>query len=540
LRAYSRNGASEGTYSVDNILGDKPEQRRARLQEYRRKDWPARKWNKEDRAWLRALCCRRAAERGVTVESQRKPKIEVLDELRIRPEGFAELMLGLRLYDWQARSVTPIELATKCRQNVAVCTPNGSGKDERIIPSAAFWWLMFHPRGRVRITSKSAVQLETQTIPNLNKHWRKFGWAEPISHPRYTLKTPTGGSLVAFVTNEGARFEGSHGTPDSPLLDIINEAKSIDADIYEGADRSSPDAQLLVSSPGLKEGRFYDCFGKLAHLYTTIQVGLAHCPHISADKIAAVESMYGPNHPITRSTLYGEFMDHVDEADAFLTYDMILGCEYDEQTQWLTDIAHCSNPLYVGVDVGRVKDLTVIIVLEKITDVFFTRRVITMAGETFEAQEAKLEEILSLPSVRRACIDSTGLGRQFAERAIKRFGVYKVEAVNFTAPVKEMLAYPVRSAFESKRLRIPRSTEIRKDLGSVRQEMTVAGNIRFIAERTEAQHADRFWSWALALHAGKTTQQPFSTESVRIQPSMLPAMPRFTPRRLQGWHHLGL
>src|SRR5215469_13231688 len=289
-----------------------------------------------------------------------KPKVEVIDELRMRPEGFAELILGLRLYDWQAHAVMPIERATISRQNVAVCTPNGSGKDERVIPSAAYWWLFYHPKGRVRITSKSDVQLTTQTIPNLNQHYRKFGWPEPTNTPRYTLKTPTGGSLIAFVTNEGARFEGAHGTPESPLLDIINEAKSIDADIYEGADRSSPDAQMLVSSPGLKEGRFYDCFNKLGNLYTTIRVGLKDCPHISQEKIDAVIAMYGEHHPITRSTLYGEFMDHVDERDAFLTYDMIIGCEYQDDECWETDIFNTPNALYVGVDVGRDRDLTVI------------------------------------------------------------------------------------------------------------------------------------------------------------------------------------
>jgi len=466
-----------------------------------------------------------------------KPKIEVIDELRMRPEGFAPLMLGLSLYDWQARGVMPLELATIQRQNIAVCTPNGSGKDERIIPAAAFWWLFYHPRGRVRITSKSGVQLETQTIPNLDKHWRKFGWEEPVRSPRYTLRTPTGGSLIAFVTNEGARFEGAHGTPNSPLLDIINEAKSIDKDIYEGADRSSPDAQMLVSSPGHKEGRFYDCFNKLSNIYTTIRVGLKECPHISREKIDAVIAMYGEHHPITRSTLYGEFMDHVDEADALLTYDMIIGCEYGEGEAWESDIHSTPNALYVGVDVGRDRDLTCIWVVEKIADAYFTRRVITMAGQSFEAQEARLNDMLSSRAVKRCAIDETGLGRQFAERAQKKFGQYRVERVHFTGPIKEELAYPVRTLFESKRVRIPRSAEIRCDLGGVRQEMTVAGNIRFIGERSANGHCDRFWALALAIHAAKTPHTGAITDPklIRYGANLLGRGRVFTPMRLRQW-----
>jgi len=109
---------------------------------------------------------------------------------------------------------------------------------------------------------------------------------------------------------------------------------------------------MLVSSPGLKEGRFFDCFNKLSNIYTTIRVGLKDCPHISQEKINAVIAMYGEHHPITRSALYGEFMDHVNEHDAFLTYDMIIGCEYSDDERWESDIFNTLNSCYVGVDVG--------------------------------------------------------------------------------------------------------------------------------------------------------------------------------------------
>jgi len=38
----------------------------------------------------------------------------------------------------------------------------------------------------------------------------------------------------------------------------------------------------------------------------------------------------------------------------------------------------------------------------------------------------------------------------------------------------------------------------------VKKVTTSAGNIRFDAERTNDGHADRFWSLALAVHAGGT------------------------------------
>lgn len=193
-----------------------------------------------------------------------------------------------------------------------------------------------------------------------------------------------------------------------------------------------------------------------------------------------------------------------DEASAFLSYDLIAGCEYKPGENWQTDLADAKGVLYGGTDVGRVNDLTVHWVIEKLGDVAYTRRLIIQKNQTFDAQEDTLYSLLKLPQVRRWCIDNTGIGRQFAERAQKRFG-YKVEPVNFTGPVKEELAYPVRAAFEDKSVRIPNDAALRSDLRAIRKETTAAGNLRFTADAGPNGHSDRFWALALALHAAKAT-----------------------------------
>jgi phage FluMu gp28-like protein len=196
-----------------------------------------------------------------------------------------------------------------------------------------------------------------------------------------------------------------------------------------------------------------------------------------------------------------------DDNAAFLTYDMIAGCEYRPEEEWektLGELAQCGD-LYVGVDVGREHDLTVMWVIEKTGGVALTRKIVVCDRETFDSQEAKLYDLLALRKMRRCCIDCTGIGRQFTERAQQRFGEYRVEGVNFTGPVKEELAYPVRAAFEDRSVRIPNDRYIRADLRGIRKETTAAGNVRFAGERGKNGHCDRFWALALALHAGKTT-----------------------------------
>lgn len=205
-----------------------------------------------------------------------------------------------------------------------------------------------------------------------------------------------------------------------------------------------------------------------------------------------------------------EFMcQPADDASAFLSYDLIAGCEYRADERWEHDLADAKGQLYVGVDVGRDHDLTVIWVVEQLGDVAYTRRIVELKGTTFDAQEAELYAILGLPQVRRACIDRTGIGRQFFERAQQRFGTYKVEGINFTGPVKEELAYPLRASFEDRTLRIPGSPQIRADLRAIRKETTTAGNIRFTADRGKNGHSDRFWALALAKHAAKAPANAF-------------------------------
>ncbi len=219
-----------------------------------------------------------------------------------------------------------------------------------------------------------------------------------------------------------------------------------------------------------------------------------------------------------------------DDSSAFLPWDLIAAAEYHEHEPWEIDLhthlllpsdaSHsASSPqrqstflsqhtmLYLGVDIARDHDLTVFWLVEAIGDLTFSRKVICLRGVPFSQQEEALDSLMQLPNLRRACIDQTGLGRQFAERARERYGRYRVEGVTFTPAVKEALAYPLRSALEDHKIKIPNDKHIRADLRAIKKLSTTAGHIRFSAERGANGHADRFWALALALHA-KTQALP--------------------------------
>jgi len=186
-----------------------------------------------------------------------------------------------------------------------------------------------------------------------------------------------------------------------------------------------------------------------------------------------------------------------DDDAAFLEYDLIAAAEYPAGADWT---AIEGGELYAGVDIGRKYDLTVLWVVERLGDVFYSRHIEALKNMTKADQEKVIWPWIE--RCARTSIDATGLGIGWVDDAQARFGTYKVEGVTFTRQSKEAMAYPVRARMEDRRLRIPHDGAVRADLRSVTKQVTAAGNIRFTAERTPDGHADRFWALALALAAG--------------------------------------
>jgi phage FluMu gp28-like protein len=209
---------------------------------------------------------------------------------------------------------------------------------------------------------------------------------------------------------------------------------------------------------------------------------------------------------------------------ALLSYELIAACEAAAAAD-LNSISNLESEIpnpatfYAGFDVGRKHDRSCLWVLERVGDVYWTRTVRVLEQTPFTDQENLLHALMQDRAVRRLCVDSTGIGAMLAERLVQRWG-HRVEAVNFSAPVKSDLAMPLVRLFQDRRVRVPSDPAIREDLHRVRKSVTTAGNIRFEAERTDDGHADRFWALALAFHGADDNR-------LRLPPPLL--------RKPVGW-----
>ena len=197
-----------------------------------------------------------------------------------------------------------------------------------------------------------------------------------------------------------------------------------------------------------------------------------------------------------------------DESKAMIGYDLIHSCE----RQGVLGMEKAKGPLYLGCDVARHRHLYVIYVLEDIGNQLVCRAVEAYQKKKWSYLEEKLYKFLKLPNLIRACIDRTGLGDQFTERAQEKFGSVKVEGVLFTNTVKADLAISLLQAFEDQKIIIEKCPKFpgvdgneedkqAESIHAVKKIVTSAGNVRYDAASTEQGHGDFFWGAALAYHA---------------------------------------
>jgi phage FluMu gp28-like protein len=233
-----------------------------------------------------------------------------------------------------------------------------------------------------------------------------------------------------------------------------------------------------------------------------------------------------------------------DENLTLLSHDLISAAEHDDvgeiaERDWspaqLARLRAATGPLYLGFDVARKSDLSVLTVIEQCDRTIFVRAILRIRDMRLPDQQLRLGEICRLPKFLRAALDMTGLGLGLFEYAQKEFGVGRIHGINFattvpatravqaegrkreTVRVTEALALEVLQAYEDRRIRQPCDGPLRDDLRKPERVVTPGGRVSIAATRDTAGHADHFWSLALALEAAATSSGPFAYENLGFE-----------------------
>ena len=202
-----------------------------------------------------------------------------------------------------------------------------------------------------------------------------------------------------------------------------------------------------------------------------------------------------------------EFMcEFIDNSSVLLPYELIGKCESDQ----IRDDG--SSPLYIGMDIGRQKDLSVIVTGVRLGDVLSIVSVDALRKMPFADQLDILVSKARAARVQGVCIDSTGIGAMLAEEAVKKLGP-KVRPVQFTVSSKGEMYGLMRRRFEERSIRVPVDREFREDLHAVQRLVSTGGSVTYSAPRNADGHSDRAAALALCCLAAKSGVYipPFTT-----------------------------
>jgi len=193
-----------------------------------------------------------------------------------------------------------------------------------------------------------------------------------------------------------------------------------------------------------------------------------------------------------------------DESETYFPYELILSCCSDNLVTYESVdkvVSETKGDLYCGFDVGRTKNKSELIVLEKKKNRLYYRYGREYDRSKFKAQEGSLQKLMkSSKRFRRLCIDRHGIGMNLAENLRSEFRS-RVEGISLVGQTKESLAVDLHIVFENEEIEIPRSRKLTAQIHSIKKSATDAGYSRYDTEKNESHHADKFWALALAVHA---------------------------------------
>ncbi len=252
----------------------------------------------------------------------------------------------------------------------------------------------------------------------------------------------------------------------------------------------------VVSTPNGRGNKFYDLmtgtdavwYRQTTDIYQAVDDGLPRDIDLLREGIGD-EDLWAQEYELK----------WLDEASAWLSFDLISGCEDDSAGR--PDL-YTGGPCCVGVDIAARNDLFVIWVDELVGDVAWAREIISRRRISFAEQDALLDDVFRRYHILRCCMDQTGMGEKPVEDAQRRYGSGRVEGVLFTAPNKMAMATLGKQAFEDRKCRIPMGDNaLRADLHKLKKVTGPTGTPRFIADSDSSGHADRAWAKFLAANA---------------------------------------
>jgi phage FluMu gp28-like protein len=321
-----------------------------------------------------------------------------------------------------------------------------------------------------------------------------------VVYKAHEVLFPHGSRITALPANP----DTARGFTASVVLDefaIHKESRKIWAALAPSVSR--PDLKFRVlSTPNGKDNKFYELMTENDSVWSRHTTDIYQA--VAQDLYRNIEELRAA---IGDDDIWAQEFElkWLDEASAWLTYDLITACEDPDAGK---PEKYQGGLCFIGNDIAARSDLWVAWVWEVVGDVLWTREVRVLKRATFAEQDAVMAELMGRYRVSRLSMDQTGMGEKPVEDAKRRYPG-RVEGVIFTPQAKLAVAILGKAAFEDRRVRIPAGDlALRGDLHKPKKVVGPTGIPRLIAERDGAGHADRFWAAMLGIAAADPGKYP--------------------------------
>lgn len=282
--------------------------------------------------------------------------------------------------------------------------------------------------------------------------------------------------------------------------------------------------------PGYDGHRWIIPWWHVRYLCNDVPAALAQAPTLATeDRVRTFGT--GPLIEIYENMFLEDFQQEyecswIDEATAWISWENIKANQDQDLVYWhakntrrarryLAQVLEAIGKNEIegvmsgGIDIGRKKDLTELVVVGKSTTGSRPLRfMVSLDRVEYDEQQALFTEIINALPLTKVLVDETGLGSQLAEN-LRRDTSGVAEGVMFTQPNKEIWAVETRIQAERVQTPIPPDRELAYQIHSLKRKMSATKHATFDVERNEKHHADKFWAWALALYAAQREKREF-------------------------------
>jgi len=439
-----------------------------------------------------------------------------IDELK-SPDVFCKVFLNFEPTSYQLR------LIADNSKRIAVMGCRQSGKSYALAVKVILFCLT-HPGSKAIYTAPSFRQAKT-SFRKVKEH---LAMLNPVARRAWILeelKTKvrfTNGSEVEAFPYALDRLRGE--TCDFILVD---EAAFIpdDEELFEGvlkpmmATRWERGAQLIAcSTPWGTNNYFYRIF-KDPHIAPEWSHQVWTWREAVAEGVIPMSFIENEMRTKDMNFFKREYeVEFVSDEGSWLTQDLINCCLDADERLWDFEEYH-TGEFYMGLDLGKKVDYSVLTVVEKVGEELYVRHVKIWPLETPYSAVIGYVKVLSerFRTPYKILVDQTGVGEYVAEDMLN-VGIPNLEGIVLTGPKKLEIASYLKQKMQenckqdskgkwsgTSRLHIPylEDNELTKriiaELNVEKYTLTKDGNIKFYHQ--EGTHDDVFWSLALAVYA---------------------------------------